>query len=164
MCAHQHRWRRQLCDHGTVERVVRGRHCLCEPAEARTALPAWECRQGRMQRCQCASTGSAAGQMPSGPAINAVVQLTRSCPSRMGASDALLARQPSGPEKVQALAKGHERSLWSDRKVAGKRQRWGRGWFASAPRRFRWQLLCLPSMVPASQCLLARLTATDWQR
>ena len=85
----------------------------CEPAEARTALPAWECRQGRMQRCQCASTGSAAGQMPSGPAIDAAVQLTRSCPSRTGASDALLARQPSGPEKVQALAKGHERSLWS---------------------------------------------------
>lgn len=128
----------------------------CEPVEARTALPAWECRQGRMQRCQCASTGSAADQMPSGPAIDAAVQLTRSCPSWMGGSDALLARQPSGPEKVQALAKGHERSLWSDRKVVGKRQRRGRGWLPSTPRWFRWQLLCLPSMVPASQCLLAR--------
>ena len=128
----------------------------CEPAEARTALPAWECRQGRMQRCQCAPTGSGADQMPSGSAIDAAVQLTHSCPSRACASDALLARQPSGPEKVQALAKGHERSLWSDRKVAGKRQRRGRGWLASTPRRFRWQLLCLPSMVPASQCLLAR--------
>ena len=128
----------------------------CEPAEARTALPAWECRQGRMQRCQCAPTGSGADQMPSGSAIDAAVQLTHSCPSRACASDALLARQPSVPEKVQALAKGHERSLWSDRKVAGKRQRRGRGWLASTPRRFRWQLLCLPSMVPASQCLLAR--------
>ena len=78
----------------------------CEPAEARTALPAWECRQGRMQRCQCASTGSAADQMPSGPAIDAAVQLTRSCPSRTGASDALLAWQPSALRKFRHWPRG----------------------------------------------------------
>jgi hypothetical protein len=74
----------------------------CEPAEARTALPAWECRQGRMQRCQCAPTGSGADQMPCGSAIDAAVQLTHSCPSRACASDALLARQRSALRKFSA--------------------------------------------------------------
>ena len=90
----------------------------CEPAEARTALPAWECRQGRMQRCQRRRSRSAPHQPPQQPLQVQLVlhQLHSQVP---GVADHLLHHLPSVARAAEWCVRLHVLSsattLWRPR-------------------------------------------------